>query len=469
MTLPTFTGCMYSRNSAAQEKSIADQTREGHEDAADAGIKIIVEYGDGKGASQYTKIKRRDDWDKVLADVETRAWDVLCLWEPSRGDRKPEDWARLIRRCEEQGILIRLIGEHETYDPRKTRDYDKLLDDGRRSWREIRTIKERVEKGIRGAVHAGTPLGREQFGYTRTKDRRGKVTGQVPDDNAAVVREIFALLADGVPGSAVAAAMTAKGYPAPGKAWTNATIRDIGRRRAYVGLRKDPAGQWVPGGWEPIVSEPMFWAVQRIMDKRAEVDAQGKRGREGRVSWLLSGIATCGVCGKTVAGSRARGMYVPPCGHVAIVAKDLDAYVTAIVVQLVSRPDVYASLRQAGQESDAAIVAARTEIDRLAVKLDEARAALAADRMDLEDFVDLKARLKPLVKAAREKMSGAAIPPAVRGLVDPGVDVAQRWEQMPLAARRDVIRVLMSISINKSMMVDGGWLSVDERVTVTPR
>lgn len=465
----TLTGCLYGRNSQAEEKSIEDQLREGHDDATQAGIKIVAEYNDGLTASWFAD-KGRDGWAQVLADVEAKRWDVLVLWEPSRGDRSPETWGALIRLCATKGILIRSIRDERTYDPRIFRDAETLLQDGLDAWRESMKTSARVKKGVRGAVANGTPLGREQFGYTRIKDKRGKVTGQVPDDNAPIVAKIFEMLADGVPGSQVARTMNAKGYrTSTGGQFTNAHIRDIGRRRAYIGDRRTPGGDWTPGGWAPIVEESVFWSVQRIMDQRAEKDADGKRGREGKIVWLLSGIAQCGVCGAFVAGSRARGMYIPACGHVAIVATDLDEYVTQVVLALLSRPDVYGSLRQAGQDSDAAVVAARNEVARLQAKLENAKDLWEADRLDAADYADMAARLKPKIQEAQEKVSRAAVPPAVRGLVAPGEDVTARWGQMPLAARRDVIRTLMNVVVDRSQIVDGGWLEVEDRVRITPK
>lgn len=468
MTTLVLTGALYGRNSQAEEKSIDDQIREGHDDAAQAGIKIVAEYSDGESASWYARAGR-DDWAKVLADVESRAWDVLCLWEPSRGDRSPESWAKLIRRCGDQGIMIRIIRDERTYDPRSFRDAETLLQDGIDAWRESQKTSARVRKGIRGAVSAGTPLGRETFGYARTKDRRGKVTGQVPDDNAPIVREVFAMLAEGHAGSAICQALNAKGHQtSTGKPFTNAHIRDIGRRRAYIGERRDPGGDWAPGGWAPIVEESVFWAVQRILDQRAQTDADGKRGREGRVLWLLSGLAACGVCGKALGGSRSRGMYVPPCGHVAVVAGELDDFVTRTVLGLLSRPDVYEALRRAGQDSDADVVAARNEVARLQAKLEDAKDLWDADRLDAGDYADMAARLRPKIRAAQEKATQAAVPPALRNLLSPGEDVADRWGAAPLAARRDVIRALMTVTVDKSRMVDGGWLAVEDRVRLAP-
>lgn len=478
----TLTGCLYGRNSNGEEKSIEDQLAEGREDADAEGIRIPDEfvYSDGLSASWYGK-KTRDEWARVLDDVEHRRWDVLILWEASRGDRSPESWAYLIKRCREQGILIRIIRDEETLDPRKPGHLKRLLQDGLDSLFESVKTSERVQKGIRGAMKAGTPLGRKTYGYTRTRGTDGKVTGQLPDEHAPVVAAIFERLERGVPLTHVTKWLNAEGFlTSTGKPWTNNNVRSIARTPTYAALRKrkDKTGEveLVAGGWEAIVPEDRWYTVQRILDGRARKDAAGKRSRPARLRWLLSGIGRCGVCGAVIKAEAKRGMYV--CsgvggadgkrGCVGIKIDDLDQLVTRTVLAVVSRDDVYERLRKANEVSDREVQESRDEVARLTAKLDEARARWVADRISLDDYEDMAARLKPLIKAAQTRAEAAGVDPALRQLLGPAEDVAERWEAMPLASQREAIRALMSVRVDRSFWEDGYLCWPEERVEITP-
>lgn len=462
----TLTGCLYGRNSNGVEKSIEDQIAEGRDDAESEGITIPdgYVYSDGVSASWYGK-KSRDEWTRVLDDIEHRRWDVLFLWEASRGDRSPESWAHMIRRCREQGILIRIIRDAETLDPRKAGHLKRLLQDGLDSLFESVKISERVQKGIRGSMKRGTPLGRPMLGYTRTYEG-GKLTGQVPNEAAGIVREIFARVARGVPVTHVRRWLEADGVAtATGAKWSTSHVRDISRNVAYLGMRRGPDGALVEAGWEPIVSEDVFHTAQRVLDSRVRAGS-----RPGAQTALLSGIATCGVCGSVLRAGTRRGRRIYGCvsdaGCVAIGMADLDEVATDTITAIVARPDIHARLRKAGEVNDRDVQAARDEAARLTAKLDEARGAWQADRLSLESFIDMESRLKPLIKAANDRAESAGVDPALRQLVAPGADVEARWERMPLAARRDAIRALVSVVVQKARRVDGRYVPADERVVV---
>lgn len=476
MTTPvieqTLTGCLYGRNSAALEKSIEDQLTEGFVDAETEGIRITATYDDGKSASWYSKAGIRDGWSAVLDDISHRRWDVLIMWELSRGDRSPDSWAAMIRQCREQGIVIRVIRDEMTYDPRKAGHLKTLLQAGVDSLNESVQLSERVRKGVRGAVRRGTPLGRAPYGYTRTRDGRGKIVDQVPDTNAEIVRRIFADVARGTALAAVARSLNADGITnGAGNPWSAANVRDICRTRAYISERKKPgtdgkgSDDWVKGNWPAIIDDHTFWAVHRILESRHFKNTPTPVQRPGAAKHLLSGIARCEVCNGPIKYDNRRHIYMcKGFGHVSIKAADLDDVVTRTVIALVSKTDNYTRLRRAGEASDRDIQAARDEAARLAAKLEEAKTAWLADRITMDTYAELEGRLKPQIKAATDRAEKGGLHPVVRELVDRRDDVAARWEAMPLAGRRDAIRALMAVVVQPGGVRD----DVEGRVSIRP-
>jgi hypothetical protein len=111
-----------------------------------------------------------------------------------------------------------------------------------------------------------------------------------------------------------------------------------------------------------------------------------------------------------------------------------------VVIGRLSRPDIYPSLTAA---DDAAVVAARGEAEALRLRLDEFVDSAARGELSAAALARVEARLLPQIEAAEKRATLAATPPPLRALITPEGDIRQRWEAMPIPARKDVIRVLI--------------------------
>src|SRR5215471_17993153 len=116
---------VYARQSRGKEKSINDQMAECTTDVAKRGWTVVGQWQDGVSASRYAK-RARDNWPLVLAAIEDEQFDVLILWESSRGDRDAETWLGLLRRCREHHVFIRVTSHGRTYDMDNARDWRTL-------------------------------------------------------------------------------------------------------------------------------------------------------------------------------------------------------------------------------------------------------------------------------------------------------------------------------------------------------
>ena len=426
-------------NQKALGRSVDQQEVEGRRVCDDQGWVVADVYRElnGISASRFAK-HDRPDWTRLVADIDAGRLDVLVIWESSRGSRDLEDWAALLRRCRDQRVLIHVVSHNHTYDMQNGRDWRTLAEDGVDSAYESEKTSARILRDKAAAAQAGRPDGRFPFGYQRRYDpaTRALIAQEPHPEQAPIVRDIFARIASGDPISAVAADL----------GLTRSRVRRIATNPVYV-ARRHLNGVDHAGSWAPLVDEPTFWAAQRVLS-----DPARKTTRPGRVRHLLSYLATCAVCDQPLAVRRVRklSIYVCPKTHVGIREDWLDQFVTALIVARLSRPDVYPALTTS---SDAEVIAARGEADQLRQRLDEAADAFTNGDISGAMLAKIEARLVPQIKAAAERATLASTPPVLRSLLDPEVDVQQRWDALGVAARKECVRLLIaSIRVRPTTM-----------------
>lgn len=442
MDTPQVRAAVYGRQSRNKEKSITEQITTGTAVITEEGWQHAGTYSDGTSASRNARTVR-DDWQRVLGDIDAGLLDVLVLWESSRGDRTPETWFAFLSLCRTKGVRIHIVSHERTYDLKRARDWKTLAEEGVSNAYETELLSVRVRRGHAGAAASGRPShGRAPYGYRRTYDpSNGELVGQEADPGTApVVREIVARVARGEPISTIATDLNARDVSTlAAQRWYRQRVRDVASNVAYIGLRAYN-GATFPGDWPPLVEPAIFWEAQRVLSDPKRVTT-----RPGRQKHLLSYLGTA-PCGAGLTAVRGRYRCVDD-GCVTIVQAETDDLVTRMVIGRLARPDAYKALRRAGAESDRDVIAARREAAELTAKLNEWRLSAARHETTPASLAVIEADLTRQIRTAERKAEHAAIPPALRQILEPGADVRVRWDGAPLPARREVIRALAVIVI----------------------
>jgi site-specific DNA recombinase len=448
----------YGRESQAKSKSIRDQLTLAAKVVAEQGWDHIDSYDDGSSAWRHAT-KARPGWQRLRADMAAHRFDVLVLWEASRGSRDMAEWTTVLDTCQDHGVRIHLVGDDRTFNPRNPSDRKALLVAGVDAEYETGRLSDRTQRGIEDAVKAGRPpMGFPPYGYRRIYDERtGELVGQEPDPEAAAhVVHAFERVAEGASISGVAREL----------GWTHKTTRGRLHNPAYAGLRihrrhgrnGDGKGRTSPGAWPAIVSPELFYTVQAILDSH-----QGAGRRPGRQRHLMSSLGTC----YRDHPLRIRGERHYSCrqGCVEVSKDELDELVEAVVLEALASPKVYRNLRQAGERSEAEAQAARDELARLKAEQAEVARLAGEGKLSVEALAAFEAAHAPRIEAAEEATRSAGVPPALRGFIEPGTDVETRWEAAELGAKRDVIRALVKVVVQP---VGRRGVPVADRVTITP-
>ena len=319
---------IYTRFSSANQRqaSIADQIEVCTRYINRQGWRIEITYTDAatSGASRF-----RPGYQKLLADLDRGVFDVVVVEALDRLARKLADIADLYDRCAFVGIKLHAVNVGEIGPM-----HIGML--GTMAQLYLSDLREKTWRGQLGRALQGKIPGGKAYGYDIVV---GTETGErcINQDEAAVVRRIFAEFAAGLSPRGIAKQLNAENVPGPeGRPWRDTTIRGqadrgtgvlnnamyIGRlewnRCSYVKdprsgkrvARPNPRDRWeivdVPN--LRIVDEALWKRVRERQQKIRFTIERDERGnplnRAHRRRSLLSGLLVCGCCqgGYTIIG-----------------------------------------------------------------------------------------------------------------------------------------------------------------------
>lgn len=202
-------------------------------------------------------------------------------------------------------------------------------------------IKEHAARGLKYVTEKGYVATKPCYGYKKkyvpdpdgiidkkTKKVKERLTFEVVEDQAAVVRRIFNLYLEGNGNKKIAQRLNEEGIPGPtGAKWSHTAIWEMLRRETYLGwivrnktskkrgvdgkrkYVRNPREQWqiIKDAFPAIVDEEVFHKVQERIDKQADKwHASALRARENHSRYLLTGIIKCVECGKNFICRKTR-------------------------------------------------------------------------------------------------------------------------------------------------------------------
>lgn len=453
---------VYGRQSKGKTKSIDDQIDIGVELVTSSGWKAAGVYSDATSASRYGK-RARGGWAEVRQAAIGKRFDVLVLWESSRGDRTAETWLGFLRECRVAGVRIHVVSHERTYDLAVARDWKALAEDGVANEYESEQISARAKRGLAQAAKAGAPPnGPAPYGYERRYDAATGKGVLVPDKRqAAVVREIITRLSHSEPTRAIIRDLEARGIAGPaGGAWHRQRIRRMALSPVYVGMRRH-LGTVHPGTWPALVDLDVWHAARRVLttDERS---LAGSHIRPGRQVHLLSFYATCAQCGGPLRASRTGYRCEASC--VLVTRRLLDDLVSELTRARLADPEVYTALTHADQAADVAATAARAELAEVAAQLDMWRASAVKGETSPGSLAAIESGLLTRQRIATAALRAATVPAALADYIGARTDVDSRWAAAPVQGRRAVLRALgLAVAVRPT---GGRTRPIHERVDI---
>jgi DNA invertase Pin-like site-specific DNA recombinase len=427
----------------AQGRSVAEQERDNRQVVERNGWELVGVFTDNdKGASRYSRTARRD-WKRLLELLEDRGADVLVTWEASRSTRDLEVYVQLRELCRRGGVLWCYNGR--TFDLRRSDDAFSTGLDILLAEKEVDQTRERVLRAVRTNAVNGRPHGKILYGYQRRYDPATRqLLGTVLDeDRTAVVREVARRVLSGETPYSVAQDLNARSVPTPrnGKAWDLVQIKRLCTNPGYIAKRVHRGQVVGDADWPPILDDATHYALVARLNDPARLSR-----RDGAVQHLLSGIATCGVCGGRVGVGKGRGGYrtyfCVDGFHVSRKESDVDGLVEAVVIGRLSQPDLL-DLLTAGESED--VQAAMSEVREKRARLDSFYDAAAAGQLSAAALARIEARLLPEIEAAQRRAARVTVAPVLGNAAGPQAEA--RWATLMMPQRREVVALLMTVEI----------------------
>lgn len=386
------TAAIYARFSTDRQDltSIADQLRVCRARAEALGFQVVAEYSDA-AVSGAVAVIDRSGAGAMHAAALAGQFDVLIVESLDRLSRDSVDSEAVLRRLEHRGI--RIIGVADSYDTasgetrRIVRGVRGLINEFYRS-----DLPHKIRRGLDGQVERGFHAGGMSYGYRSVPvglNARGEAQGfrlEIDNDQAEVVRWIFARYAEGWSCQRIAADLNARHVLGPGRrldrpsTWSVAALygtplagSGILNNELYVGRYVWNRREWIRDPDKPKKRTPRMrprdqWRVKERPDLRIVDDEvwsavrarmTRKNGDSGRLKRgpgprsLFGGLLRCGCCGGAViavsayqygcAARKDRGPAV--CPGVRAPRKETDRRLVSVLREEVLSPAAIAKIR----------------------------------------------------------------------------------------------------------------------------
>jgi len=224
----------------------------------------------------------------------------------------------------------------------------------------------------------------------------------------------------------------------------------------YIGKRQHgKKGVVAKAEWKAIIEdEAVYAAIERTLTNPGR-----KTMKDNAVHWLLSGIATP-QCGGLIRVRNNRGHKAYTCVTdfcCSMMVYKLDDIVQEALLEYAEKPGFAASLVRTGIEEQAK--AAMAEAARMQIELDDARTAFGLRRLSLAAMSELEANLQPLIDAAYTQVRETDVSPVLRRLAC--AEARAVWEELDLPQRREAIRAVMTVQLNKAYSLGARKITPD--------
>lgn len=459
----TYTRKSNGRKAIPRQKALVAQMIQ-----RDDGGVVLAEFSD-RDSTAYAKPgaarPKRDDFDRMLALLANRTGLRIGAYHADRLLRNSEDTAALIRVCAAKGHLIK-THSGGTYDLSTANGRRRLRDDASAAEFEVDHNTERVLAGRDEVAAQGRWLGgKRPLGWELDEnpvdldgapmlDEDGKpVNGilRLQGIEAGAIREACAAVLTGAPVNSIARQWNTAGLTGTlGARWTGNEVRRILLRPRNAGLMEHRGQVTGKASWPEIIDEPTWRAVCAVLTDPRRKTTPGPTRQH-----LLSGIARCGKCGgpmicTTTGAGRGAKRSVYRCrrgvegdsGHVARDRGTLDAYIVAVVIERLSRPDAATLLLQK-QESEL------PDLYRCKAAIETAmRASNDLRREGLltpDEFREERREHQRQADELDERIAAAEQVDILAPMLD---DPKEAWETRTLDQQRGIIDTLMTIVVH---------------------
>jgi len=400
---------------------------------------IAEEYVDDD-ISAYSG-KQRPAYQRMLRDLAEGRRDGVIVWHMDRLHRRPVELERFVETCAKAGVrdVVTLSG-----------DIDLVGGDGLLLARLLAAVaaNESQSKGRRVArkaqeiAESGRPTmgGLRPFGFL--DDRVGHHPGEAP-----VVRELAARALAGESLTSLARWLQSEGVATvSGSDWRTNTVRQVLTNPRMWGMRVHRGQVIGPGVWDPIITAEEGERLRRLL-----LDPARRTNRTSR-RYLLTGMLTCGKCGKPLHatpknGVRRYGCTMGPnfqgCGGIFIYAEMLERFITDAVLYRLDSPQVHQALSGTTHDDDEARDLAH-EIEQDERRLSDLAEMFADGEISRAEWKTARAKIEPRQTQNRRALARLNGRDALADYAGRGDELRAAWDGLNLSRQVAVVKSVLT-------------------------
>ncbi len=217
------------RNSLLAQRQFFERYFQMHDNWNNVGI-----YAD-EGLSG-TSLEKRDQFNDMLATARHGGIDIILTKEVSRFSRNVQHLLNIVEELRNRGVYIWFLSDDINTEQNEYRE--KITQIATNAEQESLRTSRRVRWGHQQQMQLGVVFGRkEMYGYNIVKDENGLQRFEIVEDEAEVIRKIFALTLAGDGTHTIAKRLEQMGLKTKRykNGWTNTVILRILRNEKYVG------------------------------------------------------------------------------------------------------------------------------------------------------------------------------------------------------------------------------------------
>lgn len=393
----------------------------------------VVEVFVDNDTSAYSG-RPRPGYLALIEAVKVGVFDALLVWHPDRLHRSPVELEAFIDVVDASGLRVEAVqAGHLDLSSPAGRMTARVV--GAVARHESEHKSERIRRKMDQLAAEGLPNGgMRAFGF-----EADGVT--VRESEAVLLRQAAERVLAGESLRSVVGWLDSVGsVTSTGRPWRQNILRRFLTGPRWAGLRQH-RGEVVGEAVWPAILDRVTW--ERLRAVLLDPSRSGPRGRR----YLLSGIASCGLCGallvaRPAAGGAkalvcASGVGFSGCGKIRVRSGPLDEMVSAAVIEWLDTSEVGRLVDGAGVGGEAAIVA---ELAELEGRLGELAVLWADGGLDRRSWSVARERIERRVGELRGRLESAR-DVGVRGWVGRSGVLAEVWPSLSVDQRRAVVSV----------------------------
>lgn len=440
--------------------------------------------------SATNKRRRRPEFDRLLAKIESGEINRLMVWALDRLYRLPEDCIRLLNAADNAppGFLIINTDGNTEIDPTSPFGRMTMIILSAIAENEIRVKNRRHQSAHTQRLENGAVPSNRGFGYAQS--------GAIIESEAVLVRRAFEMIATGNTINSVVGMLNDHGaVNTEGTPWNRSSVRPVLLNPRYAGWRAryipaEPGrgprheifvhqGERVRGQWEAIVTDEVFEQVTRIL-----TDPARTAGQQNARKWLGTNFYLCGNCGgqmrtgslsaqqfKKMTADERRRYSCNECHMSRGRTDEIDAEVAGQICSYLDSADLGSLLGQNDQATRmGTLIKERGELHAEIPGLrDKLKAATREGNITMVEIVtewiaENNARLRQIDIALDSAASTSAVA-RLAGSLEP----AKLWMSLPIAERAELASAVgLSVVLRRPKMGPQTKVDISSTLLVVP-